>query len=424
MRRAKQGNGRQSFQRGVGMALAAMREAACDRSYVSMGSRRTASVHEFYRYPARFSPDFVRAVIEAFTDPGGCVLDPFVGGGTTLVEARLLGRIGVGSDLNELAVFLTRTKTALHSGRSLNALCEWVDSMPQWLSLRRSVDLDEAWRHGGYLRQLDRFDTWRIRNAIALALDAVEVLEPEKARLLARCAVLRTGQWALDMRRDVPPVGLFRAKLAEATNDMTLVAARYTQAARRADRNSPSRTAKRTLVINRALPGLADHPTLTHYPKPDLVLTSPPYPGVYVNYHRWKVRGRKETPAPFWIAGCPDGRGLSHYTMGARADRTLAKYFQTLEQAFADLVRLSGPHTWFVQIVGFHDAKQDLPRYLDVMRRVGLEEVRLRELATGPDGRLWRDVPGRRWWVIAGDRYAAAPHTSREVVLVHRLANS
>src|SRR5215467_6633374 len=43
--------------------------------------------HNFYRYPARFSPAFVRAAIETFTKPGDLVLDNHVGGGTTLVEA-------------------------------------------------------------------------------------------------------------------------------------------------------------------------------------------------------------------------------------------------------------------------------------------------------------------------------------------------
>jgi DNA methylase len=43
--------------------------------------------HGFYKYPARFSPSFVRAAIQTFTQPGDLVLDNHVGGGTTLVEA-------------------------------------------------------------------------------------------------------------------------------------------------------------------------------------------------------------------------------------------------------------------------------------------------------------------------------------------------
>ena len=48
--------------------------------------------HGFYKYPARFSPSFVRAAIETFTEPDDLVLDNHVGGGTTLVEALALGR--------------------------------------------------------------------------------------------------------------------------------------------------------------------------------------------------------------------------------------------------------------------------------------------------------------------------------------------
>ena len=41
--------------------------------------------HDYYRYPARFSPEFARACIREFTRPHDVVIDPFMGGGTTLV---------------------------------------------------------------------------------------------------------------------------------------------------------------------------------------------------------------------------------------------------------------------------------------------------------------------------------------------------
>ena len=46
--------------------------------------------HAFYKYPARFSPRFARAAIQAFTSPGDFVLDPFMGGATTIVEASII----------------------------------------------------------------------------------------------------------------------------------------------------------------------------------------------------------------------------------------------------------------------------------------------------------------------------------------------
>jgi len=407
-------------------ALGSVQQAALDRTYVSLGTRRTASVHEFYRYPARFSPEFARSVINAFTLPGDLVVDPFVGGGTALVEAQRAGRSAVGADLNELAVFVTKAKTTLYPDGSLDAARQWGDGLSTIMNLRNAVQWAEAWEAEGYLRHLDAQGTWRIRNAIALALESLSDIEDRRARLLARCAVLRTGQWALDMRSEIPAVSLFRDKLVEAVHAMADAGAQHRDQVKALARESAreSRAPLPSTVLAQGLPGLADHRAMRKRPAPSLILTSPPYPGVYVNYHRWKLKGRKETPAPYWIAGCPDGRGLSHYTMSARVDRTLDKYFTKLKIAFEDLVRIMTAETWVVQLVGFREPASDLPRYLDVMEAVGLTEVRLPGLATALDGRLWREVPGRRWWVIAGQRDTAAPHTSQEVVLIHRLADA
>ena len=69
--------------------------------------------HTFYRYPARFSPTFARAAILAFSKPGDWVMDPFAGGGTTLVEAVALSRNALGIDISELAAFVCEAKTLL-----------------------------------------------------------------------------------------------------------------------------------------------------------------------------------------------------------------------------------------------------------------------------------------------------------------------
>ena len=52
-----------------------------------------------------FSPVFAREFISQFTKPGDLILDPFAGGGTSLVEARALGRSAIGIDISQLAVF-------------------------------------------------------------------------------------------------------------------------------------------------------------------------------------------------------------------------------------------------------------------------------------------------------------------------------
>jgi DNA modification methylase len=53
----------------------------------------------------------VRAAIEAFSSPGDLVLDPYMGGGTTIVEAIASDRRAVGSNINSLAVLVAKAKT-------------------------------------------------------------------------------------------------------------------------------------------------------------------------------------------------------------------------------------------------------------------------------------------------------------------------
>ena len=109
--------------------------ATISQKPVSQGRRRTNSPHEYYRYPARFSPEFARAAIEAFTKPGEIVLDPFVGGGTTLIEAMRTHRQGVGADINELATFVSRVKTNVLNDVDLVVLSRWAARIPSRLDL-------------------------------------------------------------------------------------------------------------------------------------------------------------------------------------------------------------------------------------------------------------------------------------------------
>ena len=74
--------------------------------------------HNFYKYPARFSPKFVRAAIEVFTRAGNSVFDPFMGGGTSMVEAMALGRPAFGTDISALAAFVAAAKTTSTTRRS------------------------------------------------------------------------------------------------------------------------------------------------------------------------------------------------------------------------------------------------------------------------------------------------------------------
>lgn len=64
--------------------------------------RQASSLHEI-SYRACFKPQLPRFFIERLTRPGDVIHDPFMGRGTTLVEAALLGRVPYGCDINPLS---------------------------------------------------------------------------------------------------------------------------------------------------------------------------------------------------------------------------------------------------------------------------------------------------------------------------------
>ncbi len=73
------------------------RRPPIDWDFADHGMKQTqASVHFFHHWTAKFIPQIPRRIIEQYARPGDIVLDPFMGSGTTLVEASAARLCGVG----------------------------------------------------------------------------------------------------------------------------------------------------------------------------------------------------------------------------------------------------------------------------------------------------------------------------------------
>jgi DNA modification methylase len=73
--------------------------------------RHDRAAHQWYRFVLSFPPHLVRDYIKKFElDESHCVLDPFCGTGTTLVECQKLGIQAIGLESNPVACFASRTK--------------------------------------------------------------------------------------------------------------------------------------------------------------------------------------------------------------------------------------------------------------------------------------------------------------------------
>ena len=82
-----------------------------DELQLQIQNGNTYLTHGYHPYPCKFIPKLPRSIINKYTKQGDWVLDPFSGSGTTLVEATILSRNGVGIDLNPVAALSTRVKT-------------------------------------------------------------------------------------------------------------------------------------------------------------------------------------------------------------------------------------------------------------------------------------------------------------------------
>ncbi len=74
----------------------------------------------YYSYPAKFLAKLPRGLIERFTTEGDFIIDPFVGGGTTGLEAMLMNRKFLGYDINPFAIFVSEVKTTYIDPTALN----------------------------------------------------------------------------------------------------------------------------------------------------------------------------------------------------------------------------------------------------------------------------------------------------------------
>jgi len=101
--------------------------------FLIIQKNRTRSVNQYlthwiYPYKGKFHPQMIRALMNIIgLKQGDTVLDPFIGSGTTAVEAQLLGINCVGVDVSPLCVLQSKVKT------------ESIDVLPQILEWKEEI---------------------------------------------------------------------------------------------------------------------------------------------------------------------------------------------------------------------------------------------------------------------------------------------
>ena len=92
------------------------------------------------KYRGNWSPYIPRNVILRYSQEGDTVLDPFVGGGTTAVEAKLTNRNFLGFDINPAAVERSRQKCEFQFDTTASSVIDVADARKLPLN-DNSIDL-------------------------------------------------------------------------------------------------------------------------------------------------------------------------------------------------------------------------------------------------------------------------------------------
>jgi site-specific DNA-methyltransferase (cytosine-N4-specific) len=158
--------------------------AAIDWSFANSTPDPIGDLHP---YPAKFIRDIPARALR-LAPPGGLVVDPFCGVGTTLVEAVRAGRPSLGVDLNPIATLVARTKLSGWSSRDARSLPRHRERFVAAAIAGDRAALAEAARRiprldhwfdpvaraciagaTAYVQRFDPGDPWRDRLATALS---------------------------------------------------------------------------------------------------------------------------------------------------------------------------------------------------------------------------------------------------------------
>jgi hypothetical protein len=294
-------------------------------------SRQRAAnrLHEV-SYRACFKPQLPRFFIERLVRPGQTVYDPFMGRGTTVIEAALLSRRPFGCDVNPLSAILVRPRLRppqIDEVQHRLASIEWAldgDPPDDLLAFYHPETLRELCALRTYLLErgnagtLDDVDAW-IRMVAVNRLTghspgffSVYTLPPNQAVTVAAQRKINERRALVPPRRSVP--GLILLKSRSLLRDCDA-----------ATRQTLRQSGKDALTLT----GNASATPEIESSSVDLVVTSPPFLDI-VNY-------ATDNWLRCWFCG------IDAETVKLTMARKVDEWQITMSQVFTELARVLKP---------------------------------------------------------------------------------
>ena len=298
-----------------------------DRETVPQGNLDIANRMRtnLFPWPGQFSPQLVEELLAAYGHRAGVVMDPFLGSGTSLVEAARLGKAAWGNDINPAAAILARVYCLINVNVADREAA--LDSLQSLLFQVFGPLIEPLFSVPGAV------PTSQAEHEIALVRIWNES-KTEVSRTLAAALVVLCDFHREDL--DANKIYKVWLRLAETVRSLPVSSA--------------------SVIVYQAdareLPVESD--------SVDLVLTSPPY----INVHNYHQKFRRSVEALGWnvLRIAPSEIGSNRQNRGNRF-LTVIQYALDMVLAIREMTRVARPGARLILVLGRESTVRRVPFY-------------------------------------------------------------
>ncbi len=294
------------------------------------GAGADSLTHGFHAYPGRFHPKLVRMVLEQVdTGKSQHLLDPFMGGGTTLVEGMCKGFEVHGNDLNPIALMVAKERCRLRSEKGAAQVRNTLNRLHEVITGRQDDKKKKIIRRPN-VTELRRHYAPHLFVEMLHWIDEIdklpEVQEKHTLRAVFSSLVVKFSNRISDSA-DEPtlvhfPKGAVSKWMLAKTEE--LLRGQQDLVKQMQKRQPPAELIMQDIQRFTALPKQSM----------DVIVTSPPYPGTYDYYQHHNLRLK-------WL-NIP-AEDFHKYEVGSRRRHSTKSWKQTFRDILLTLRTLTKP---------------------------------------------------------------------------------
>ncbi len=265
---------------------------------------RTKHVHRLHPYLGKYIPQLVEYYLRKKFSPEQTILDPFVGSGTTLIEANIFGANSIGVDISEFNCIISRAKTQKYDLKKVEfELKDILHKVEMFFDKNQKNLLDfintktqEKENKEFTLLESNYLNTWFAKTTIK-EISFYKSLIPNYLYqdllkvILSRAARSSRLIFHFELTRPTQPVRepyychKHKGKICSPVQTSLSHLRRYTKdTIKRLKEFDSLRSEKDTIVLKGDSTNIVLENELDFYPEIDGIITSPPYVGI-IDYH-------------------------------------------------------------------------------------------------------------------------------------------